>query len=115
MNFTITRGDSRTLSGAVTLSGEPFNLTSCDIWFTVKYRYTDDDDDAVFQKTVGDGITVTNPTAGLITIDINPADTEDIPKVKTILVYDLQIKNSGGSKWTSASGNIVVNPDVTHA
>lgn len=115
MNLTMTRGDSRTLSGSVTLSGDPYDLAGCSIWFTAKYRYTDADASAVFQKTIGSGITVTNPTQGLITITIDPADTALIAKVKTVLVFDIQIQTSGGSKWSAASGNLVITPDVTNA
>jgi hypothetical protein len=115
-NFTMTRGDSATFSGTVTLGGDPYDLSgAAHMWFTAKNKYVDSDEDAVFQKTLDDGITVVSPTAGLYSVAIVPADTEDVPKAKTILVWDVQIEDSEGNIYTMASGKLVINPDVTDA
>lgn len=113
-NFTMVRGDNVSLSGIATLSGEPYSLALCSLWFTAKYRYTDDDETAVFQKTIGDGITVTNPTAGLFIVEIVPDDTEPVAKARTILVWDLQLMDGSGKIYTLNSGNLIINPDVTN-
>lgn len=113
MNFTVTRGDNFGFAGTATLSDSPYDLASCTLWFTAKNKYTDLDVDAVFQKTIGDGITVTNPTQGLFTVSVLPADTADVSRVKTILYWDLQLKDADGKIFTIASGNLIINPDVT--
>ena len=115
MNFTMTRMDDVSLSGTATLSGSPYALGGCSLWFTAKRKYTDADSAAIFQKSIGSGITVTNPTQGLFVIEIAPADTTAVEKVKTILVWDLQLRDSSGKTYTIASGNLIINPDVTNA
>ena len=114
-NFTFTRGDTVVLSGAVTLGGDPYNLTGATLWCTAKSKHTDADVDAIFQKTLGDGITVVNAAAGLYTIQIDPADTEALSKVKTVLVYDVQLMDSNSKIYTIASGNFIIHPDVSNA
>jgi hypothetical protein len=114
-NFTMTRGNNVTLSGTATLSGDPYELGGCLLWFTAKYRYTDADLDAVFQKSIGSGITITNPTQGLFTVAILPADTLAVAKARTVLVWDLQVQDGSGKVYTLNSGSIVINPDVTNA
>jgi hypothetical protein len=114
-NFTITRGDSVSWSVVITLDGVPFNLAGCLLWFTAKTKYTDPDVSAIFQKTIGDGITVTTPANGLATIDIVPDDTSALSEVKTVLFWDLQLKDGSDNIYTINSGNLIVNPDVTQA
>ena len=114
-NFAITRGDTVEFSASITLGGVALNITGASLWFTAKKQFIDADEDAVFQKTIGDGITVTNAASGLITIAIDPEDTEELSNVKTQLQYDLQMKDSEDKVYTVASGTLVVNPGVTTA
>lgn len=113
-NFTMTRGNNVSLSGTATLSGDPYNLGGCSLYFTAKYRFTDDDSAAVFQKSIGNGISITVPTAGLFTVAIVPADTLAVAKARTILVWDLELVDGSGQVYTINSGNLVINPDVTN-
>ena len=113
-NFTMTRGDTVSLSGTATLSGDPYDLAGCSLWFTAKNKYTDDDPAAVFQKSIGDGITVTSAAQGLFVVVISPGDTEAVAKSRTILVWDLQLMDGSGNIYTLNSGNLVINPDVTN-
>lgn len=115
MNFTMTRGDTVQFSVVVTLDDVAYDLTDCSLWFTAKYKYTDDDDDAVFQKTLGDGITVTSAPQGLAAIVISPTDTDALSLIKTVLFWDLQLVDDSGNVYTIASGNLIVNPDVTQS
>jgi len=110
----MTRGDNVGFSGNATLEGEPYDLAGCLLYFTAKRQYTDADSAAIFQKSVGSGITITNPTQGLFTVAIAPLDTAALSKVKTILVWDLQLQDGSGKIYTLAQGNLVVNPDVTN-
>ena len=113
-NFTITRGDTWSLSGSATLGGDPYDLAGCTLYFTVKYKHTDSEEDAVFQKSTGSGITHTNPTNGLYTVSANPADTTGLTKTRQVLVWDCQLVTAGGAKYTLNYGNLVVLPDVTN-
>jgi hypothetical protein len=114
MNFSMTRGDSVSWAGTATLSSSPYDLTGIlGMSFTAKNKTTDTDANAVFKKTIGDGITVTSAAQGLFTVAILPADTASVSKVKTILVWDLEVVDSGGNVYTLNSGNLVINPDVT--
>ena len=115
VNFAMTRGDTVSFSIAVTLSGAPFDLSSCSLWFTAKNKFTDLDNAAVFQKTIGNGIVVTNAVQGLATVTILPADTNSLSLIKTILFWDLQLKDSSNNIYTINSGNLIVSPDVTLA
>jgi hypothetical protein len=107
------RGDTVVFNMLVTKSAVAFSLTGCEIWFTGKYAYKDEDSVAVFQKTIGDGITVTNALAGRGSLALTASDTEDLPPVKTLLLWDVQIKDANGMIYTVASGSLVVMPDVT--
>lgn len=115
INFTMTRGDSASFSVSVTLGGVPFDLSSCSLWFTAKNKFTDPDVNAIFQKTIGNGIIVTNGVQGLATINLLPADTSVLGLIKTILFWDLQLKDSLNNIYTINSGNLIVSPDVTQA
>lgn len=114
MNFTMTRGNDVSLSGTATLSGDPYDLSGCSLYFTAKRRFTDDDSAAIFQKSVGSGITITSAAQGLFVVAIGSDDTISVEKVKTILVWDLELHDSAGKIYTIASGNLVINPDVTN-
>jgi hypothetical protein len=114
MNFTMTRGNNVSLSGTATLSDDPYDLTSCTLYFTAKRKFTDEDSAAIFQKSIGDGITITSAAQGLFVVAIASEDTIALEKVKTILVWDLELHDSSSKIYTIASGNLVVNPDVTN-
>ena len=114
-NITMSRGDSVVLSGSLTLGGDPYDLSGASLWFTAKTKHTDADEDAIFQKTVGDGITVVSAAQGLISVAIDPDDTSSLSAVKTQLVWDLQVVDSEGNVYTAASGYLIVNPDVTES
>ena len=107
----IFRGNTVSLSVTVTASGSVYNLTGCSLTFTAKIKYTDTS--AVFQKTIGNGITVTTPTSGLVTIVISPSDTLSLSNAKQMLVYDLEAVDGSGNVYTLASGNLIVYPKVT--
>jgi hypothetical protein len=112
-DFTMTRGDTVNLAAVVTQNGLPYPLTGCQMWFTAKNYYTDPDASAVFQHTIGSGITIIDATKGWAQLVISPADTAPLPASKTLLVWDLEIVDSSGNVFTAASGSILVTPDVT--
>lgn len=115
MNIKMTRGDSKAIAGKVTTvpAGAAVDITSHLIWFTAKRRISDADNEAVFQKTVGDGITVTDGPAGEFAIQINPSDTSGLSDVEANnLYYDLQVK-TGSTVQTLSKGRLLVEYDVT--
>lgn len=109
------RGDSKVLTVSVTRSGSPYDLSGHTLRFTAKYRYSDPDSEAVFQlsSSPGAGITVTNAAQGQARIEIAPVHTQNLPAVRTRLVYDLQLTDGGGGVYTVDIGEIIVLPDVT--
>lgn len=118
MNITtleMSRGDSRKWTFAVTYSdtGAVYSLAGASMWFTAKKRITDADVAAVFQKTIGSGITLTDAANGLGYIELSPADTSALSSGKQNLEFDLQLKSSAGKIYTVAFGKLTVYPDVT--
>lgn len=102
-HLSLVRGDSQTLS--LVLSNLPDGgLTDADITFTVE---------SLFAKTIGDGITVDDADAGLVSISIDPDDTELSPDVRTVYSYDVEVVFASGAVNTPLIGVLVVNPDVT--
>jgi hypothetical protein len=85
------------------------------MWFTAKWAYRDLDAAAVFQKTIGSGIVITNALLGLATATLVAADTSGLAAVKVPLVWDIQVRTAGGETFTVAKGNLIVTPDVTRA
>ncbi len=110
----VLRGD--TCRFQVTITDDtnfPVVLTSATIYFTVRRRYSNgaDDADAVFQKSVGSGITITNAAGGIIDLVISAADTINLPA--SVLLYDLQVTTQAGDVCTAALGQFAIAADVT--
>lgn len=108
----MTRGDAFTFTLTVTQAGAAYNLTGCSIRFTAKWSYSDADGSAVFSRTVGSGITVTNAAGGIATVALAPSNTSSLPASRTDLVYDIQVTN-GSNPFTVVQGTLSVYPDVS--
>ena len=91
------------------------NLAS--IWFTVKARYSEPDSGALVQRTVGDGIYVTDGPNGEAQVVLTHAETSILGAREYDYVWDVQIKRDlYGSESiisTANEGTLTVNPDVT--
>lgn len=85
-----------------------------EIYMTAKSSARQADVDAVFQKSVGNGITVSDGPAGLFTVKLAASDTEGI-YAPAYLVWDIQYINGGGDIYTLMDGTLLVKPDVTRA
>jgi protocatechuate 3,4-dioxygenase beta subunit len=108
------RGDDEEYS--ITLmdeDGDPLDLAAVDIWFTAKRNLYDSDAEAVFQKTVGDGITV-GEDPGAATLTILSEDTAGLPTHVLALHYDVQVSVAGLVK-TPLSGKLIIRHDVTNS
>ena len=81
--ITRTRGDSIYAQVTVTKNGEIVNLTGKELIFTGKLSRKDSDLNAVFQKTLSDGIVIINAALGVAQIRVAPADTNEVVIVKT--------------------------------
>lgn len=100
----VTRGDSREFTVTLTDDqGEAFDLTDVEIAFSVC---------DLIDKTLGDGITVADPTSGTAVVAISPEDTEGSSWRRSYR-YDVQIILSDGKVRTPIRGLFVVIPDVT--
>lgn len=95
---------------------QPLDLsTVTKLWFTAKSSWEDDDDDAFFLLTIGDGITVTDAENGLALARIEP----DVTRALTAMgryVYDIQyLEPSNAEIQTADRGRLTVLRDVTFA
>jgi len=111
-DLSVIRGDDETIDLTITDDeGDPVDLTGVSLWMTVKSNPADADALAIFQKTIGDGITVTSTSDGTATINIEDDDTSPLPAPWSGY-YDVQLGSSGVIK-TIASGAFAVTADIT--
>src|SRR5438034_3432 len=114
VNLTITRGDTLVFTAAILQSGAAFNLTGCTVRMTAKWGFADADGAAVFARTSpSTGIYLGTPAAGIATVTLVPANTASLPAAIVILKWDLQVTDGSAHVYTVASGDLVVNPDVS--
>lgn len=110
--LTMVRGDARQLEVTIldpdgTAWADPGGAV---ITVTGKVRRTDSDDDAVFTKTTGSGVTLATNVA---TVTLDPADTDSLSgRNATTLYCDVQITDGDGPK-TPLLFLLEVEPDVT--
>ena len=95
---------------AITLGGNPLDLTGAGLWFTAKTSPTATA--TVFQKTLGAGITVTDPASGVGLIQLAPGDTSALASRQVQLYFDLEVE-AAEAVYTVAAGRLVVEPDMT--
>jgi hypothetical protein len=107
--LSMVRGDSAEFDVHLTEpDGTDLDLTGLDITFTVKENRHLLDADALFVKTVGDGITNVSATGGITVEPDDTADLEHLPSYR----WDVQVQ-SGTDVRTPLSGRLVISPDVT--
>jgi hypothetical protein len=111
--LTMTRGDTRQLEVTIldpdgTAWTDPGGAT---IAVTGKLRRSDTDDNAIFTKTSGDGVTL---AANVATVTLEPEDTDTLGNGNSaVTVYcDVQITDADGPK-TPTQFLLIVEPDVT--
>ncbi len=103
----LVQGDSLPFKVIIKSDGTPVNLTGTTTEMDIKRL----DDTLVLTLTVGDGITYTNPTAGEMTILLEPAETANLDPEYTYR-YDVQW-TSGASVRTVAWGTITTLKQIT--
>jgi len=99
------------------LTGAPLNITGAKFWFTAKNNYVDADERAVIRLDTAllGGVSIVDAARGLARVDVPPLATRALPDGIVRLVYDVQIREAGGSVSTIESGTIKIYPDVTRA
>lgn len=115
----MTRGDSKTLRFTVS-NLPPTGLEGYTFWFTAKLQVADADGAAVFQKTSAHSdftvVTVGSDTVpGVVTVQLQPADTASQPDYVVVLLWDFQVEESTGYVTTADSGTLTITPDVTRS
>lgn len=108
--YKVYRGDTFQLNFEVSLSGAPYDLTGCTLYFTIKRSFSSDDTDALVQKISGDGIVHT--PVGQATLTVEAELMDDLP-INRALRYDIQLKDATDAIYTLDRGYIVVQPEVT--
>lgn len=103
----------------VTLSSSAGALSISDVaavWFTVKERETDADGDAIFQKELGAGITLTGTSGDnvLALIQVTNADTALLTVGRTYF-FDLQVDTVLRGAEQAAAGRIACRQPITTA
>lgn len=108
-NFSLTRGDSEDY--IITFShpgGTPYNITGWTIFFSLKTNFDLDDADASLRKVI---TSHTDPTNGITTISLVPADTASLePRDYD---YDVKILLSDGKVKTLLKGKFTLDYRVT--
>ena len=94
-------------------AGVAIDINGYTIFFTVKkenvyVNSTSDITDALISKDV---TSHTNPTSGISSVAVVPADTENLEP--TIYKYDMQLKDDSGNILTFIKGNFIITADVT--
>lgn len=112
-NLEIYRGDNKTWILTFVDGITPVNLTGQTIFFTVKKQNiyvesSSDTTDALISKTI---TAHTNPTGGISSLALVPADTSSL--TPATYKYDMQLKDGSGSILTFITGNFTILADVT--
>lgn len=111
VDLTMTRGDSRLVDIAVTnTDGTARNLTGATLRLTVKHGYGDLDTDALFAYSGP----ATEPTLGTSVVVIPAGATTGLPPI-SVLVYDIELTESGGQVTTIQTGKLNVAADASIA
>lgn len=113
----IFQGDTTILDLSASQGGESSNLAGCSFWFTAKSSKELPDFSAEIRKTLGNGITIVDADAGTFSVEITPADTENLEfngEETLKLFYDIQMRNQIDQVFTLVAGILTVVADVTN-
>lgn len=89
------------------VDGDPINLTGATVFFTVKKRATDPDDEAEISKSI---TSFDDPTSGVALLELTTSDT-DMSAGRYL--FDIQLKTVDGKIVSSTAGNFLVTQDIT--
>jgi hypothetical protein len=109
VNYTATQGDSFILRILYTDSNKnPIDLTG----YTARIEVRDKPGGKIVCATgsMGDGITISNPTSGYIDVNLTPAKTKKFMVPRS--AYQIQVTSTNGTVSTIGNGWLIVNPGV---
>lgn len=92
----------------------PIDITNAIIYFTCKQYKNDPDAHALFQLTVGSGITITSAVNGNFQVKIPSVDTENLA-CHAPYFYDCVIEVVGGNRDTVLRGKLTLLENTTDA
>lgn len=89
------------------VDGDPINLTGTTVFFTVKKKSSDPDDEAFIEEEI---TVFDDPTSGVAQLQLSAAQT-DIAAGRYL--FDIQLKTVDGKIASSSVGNFFVSQDIT--
>ena len=93
----------------------PADITSWDMYCSLKYTVVDPDNQAVSQVSKhGGGIVFTLPKSGIALITIPSIATLYFPDAVVVVEYDVKAVDDLGNPTTVERGQLAVWPSVTH-
>jgi len=87
--------------------GNAINLTDGTVFFTVKKKPTDTDEEAIIKKDI---TAFDDPTSGVCLLNLTPEDTNISPGVYW---FDIQFKDATDGITSSSAGKFLVRQDIT--
>ena len=88
-------------------NGDPIDLNGCTVFFTMKRKLTDVDEDAVIEKEITSHV---DPTNGETRVSLTNEETNIKPGY---YFYDVQVEDEEAKIISSAVGQIRILQDVT--
>lgn len=107
-NLTFDDGDDFPYIITLSRSGSPLDLTGYTFYFTVKKNLDDTDAEAVFKKIV---TSISNPTQGVVTIDVDRADT--LNQTPGEYFYDIKFQDASNKVRTVVEGKFTLTKSAT--
>lgn len=111
MSFCMLRGDTLIINITFKRDNLPIDLSSCTIFSTFKYKIDDTDEQAIFTKSINNGITITDSANGLAQIQVDPIDTQSVVG-EPYLFFDVQLNENDG-RVSSVRDSLKIRQDVT--
>ena len=105
-NLIVKRGDTKKYTLYFKDDDGAVNITGWIVFFTVKEKVDDTDNNAKIKKTI---ITHVDVTQGKSQIELSPTDTDLVGNY----LYDIQIKKATNEINTILEGTIVFTKDIT--
>jgi len=108
-NYTVIQGDSFVLNITYTDSNQnPIDLTGYNV--VIEVRDKPGGKIVCATGTIGNGVSIPNPTNGQIEINLPPSMTKNFVIPRS--AYQIQITSSNGTATTISSGWMIVNAGV---
>ena len=107
--ITVFAGDTFVKNFVVEVDGEVADITSADLFFTMKSQRDDTDDDVVVACTIGDGIEVTSGNDGEATLTVAADRTKNL-STATHYFWEFRVQEVSGRITTVDYGIAIIIP-----